>query len=491
MEGTPDREKFESFWKEHCERFLREYPPSEAYPPPCKNPYFPWHLLERNVHRSREDWVNTRNDIFGLVKTPELALVSEWFKYPKSLMDKAPYRTNGLVMWDRCILVPRYSDVVIAAGQACGVYSNTDWIGILNCLNDVTTSKRPSGDFVFDVMNMEHSWDIMETAHILTHKMQDVGYYSSTSNVLAAFVLKICLALKYNLVIDMDPHKAKDDTRDSLDLIGCRMNMSPRLRQPVLDIPATGPKSLMVDRDTMVISGSVQFEPQPNPNNVAAGKWLEVNRWSCLPTIVCFAGWQTSDFISHSQLVQFKRNTNLYWEVQVQSLEPPSMFFGLLPKARPDNVRYWHIQDYWKSRKYNADRGVYPTLPCRSCMKVNPRIEGCPQRPPGEPCKSHEWAKYTEGMEAIFQTCHKATVYQEGRKVGHTRVKRERKAAKVNYAALKKLRDKLAKLEEKIVKKRFDGYITESRELRLEAVKIRDQITSLEEGKETECESTA
>ena len=458
---------FQSFWKSKIDRFW-EGKTTEASG--GSNSHFPWALKELRP----KNYVNR-------CKSAALYLGVGRYLGP---FDKSP--GTGLAIWDRVLTVCRKDSVVLTAGSASSKYTNTDWASIQSCMNNVGVKDgkliRPSGDYVWDITSMKKSWDIIRAAHILTHKyLGKVDDYSASASMLDLFIFKICLAMRYDLVIDTEPKNAKDeDTLDSLDKRGIRLLVTPNFRKPKLDFPCTGPQALVPDRDTMVVVGSVHTEPQPNPGNVDKGKWMESNRWSCLPTIASFVGWQTVDEISSAPLVQYKKHGNLYFEIPVVGLEPPSVFPYLFPEAdKGDGKRYFKVNDWLKSKKFQIDLKNSLTLPCKSCMRVARGIEGCPVRPTVDPDDSKPWKEYKAGMDAIYDVCKKATVYYEGKLKGHKAVKKERRESEANAAKMAAMERRIQKLKQQALRHHTNGFISKSVSLRIEAKQLEDVLAGM------------
>lgn len=455
----------DGFWKDRNDRFWAENPMGNGTGP---NAFYPWSAPQSKtgLNRSSTVW-----------KSASAWLSDEANRGTRyGYLSSSPVR-KGLAVWDRTMFVPRPSTSVLPAGSASSGASNTDWPEILDNLNDVTPGlggKRPSGRFVWDLMNMPRAWELANLAHVLVHKVmsskRERFSYSQTANALAGFMFKVCMAVRYDLVMDMDPHMTSSGKNlDSLEKRGVRINMARQFRNPRMDIPCLGANAPRMDRDVCYVCGSAYVEPQPNPRTVDEGGWLEVNRWSCLPTVFCFAGWQTVDFVSHSQFVKYRNGGDIFWETPVGSLEPPSMFTEVLADSSSDTgdgVRYFRVMDYLDTMAYQASKACCPPLPCRNCMKVNTRVDNCPVRPAGEPEAKRTWLEYEEGMERIYSTCRKAAQFFEGRLEGHRKAKVSRRKRSSISSKVEKLEEQARRLGERAMKKMTSGFLSEARELR-------------------------
>ena len=473
-----------SFWEDKARVFWAD----NRIAPGSSNEFYPWSKASSGMVPGTKVW----------------RLSSTWWMDEANRMkltspcDPSPCR-EGLAIWDRAMLAPRRSTSVVPAGQATGPMVNVEWSDTLMALNDVTPGlegKRPRGRYVWDLLEPGlvgpgvpgGAWDLIELAHMLTHRTNAYDKtrfkYSQTSTALAWNLFKIMFALKYDLIMDMNPEKSKEKTLDSLDKRGIRITMSRNFRNPYLDIPCTGDRTLRKDKDTAVIVASSYIEPQPNQKNVDEGKWMELNRWSCLPTVVCFAGWQSVDFVTHAQLVKFRMGKDLFWEIPVHSLENPGDIRHVLGwgmgepgQDEGDGKRFFKVMDYLKSDSFAKSRKCSKTLPCRNCMKVNPRIDGCPSKPrEKDPQVNEDWLKYEEGMERILDTCEKATKYFEGHIHGHSVVKKERKKRNSTSNRISLLKSRMERLESKAKVKMAKGFVSEARHLRKISDKLKSEI---------------
>ena len=448
----------QEFWEERSRRFWAENPMSGALE---KNAFYPWNLSSKGMTWGSKLWKSSA----GFWAAPEHQAM---FLHP---WEPSPCRT-GLAVWDRSILVPRSSGSVLPAGQAVGHVINFDWHQTLMDLNDVTPGlkgKRPDGQHVWDLLKFPDSWELVNLAHSLAHKLVHVERqrfrYCQTSQILAGCLFKIMLAIKYDLVMDMEPGKDRTGTLDSLEKRGIRIHMSRQFRNPRMDIPCIGPNSLRQDYDTCVILAAMHFEPQPNQRIMDESRWLEVNRWSCLPTIACFSGWQTVDVITHSQLVRYRNGKDLFWELPVHAMESSGKFHLLLnEKDEGDNRRFFKVWDYLDSPEWKKDKACSRTLPCRSCMQVNSRIENSPVKPVGEMDeKNKDWLKYEEGMETIYSTCEKAIQFYEGHIDSHTAAKKERRSRNSLSAKVDRLTERAKTISVRAKRKRAEGFLSEAK----------------------------
>ena len=463
---------FNTFWKAKSDRFFQGNSLETSLE---RNVHFPWCIRELRVKN-----YNSR------CQSAVASLESGKYLGPFAA---SPCGT-GLAVWDRCLTFPRKNDSVIPAYTSTSAYINTDWHSILAGMNNVSVKDgkvvRPHGDFVWDVTGMKNSWDIITFAHILTHKYTGkLTEYGVTHNILAGFLFKICLALRYDLVIDTEPKNAKsrEGTLDSFEKRGIRLSICGKFRNPRLIFPCTGPQALIPDRDTMVLVGSVNLEPPPLHDNVVRGRWMEANRWSCLPTITSFVGWQTVDEISLAQLVQYQKNGNLNFEIPVTGLEPPSMFYGCIPESdEGDGKRYFKVLDYLKSDKFKIDKKNAVTLPCKSCLKLLPGVEGYPMKPKGDPSDSKEWKEYFNTLDAVYASCKGATVYYEGRRAGHVTVKKERRQAEANANKMAAIERRIESLKQRAEKLHMNGFLSKSTDLRIQAKQLEDKLRGMQDG---------
>jgi hypothetical protein len=223
------------------------------------------------------------------------------------------------------------------------------------------------------------------------------------------------------------------------DRLGIRFAVSTNMRKPWLVMDAVGPDGLVPYQDSWAILAGVHLEPQPwsaregNPND-SDESWLEMNRWSCMPTIVTLCGWLFSDELMKLPLVnryRSARQEDVCITAPASALDGPSTIDEYMLSV-PDRFRECSEDDgLWTVDRFISDRlriveSFVPPFPCRDCLRLNMASEGAPTKPmQPRPEKSRkgtrktdaelEWEAYDAKIDKIVRVVEKACDFHDRR----------------------------------------------------------------------------
>ena len=320
--------------------------------------------------------------------------------------------------------------------------------------------RRPESPAIVDLVAERWGWRLLEAAHALAHRAavqrrfrpQGYGLYGGLT---VDWVARLAVALKYGLPVDVSgeppPRTAAEaaESNDAMYRYGISLCDSNAFHAPFVRVPCLGRGAPVPDRDVCFLAVGVYIEPHPRGFTDGTGRWLEVNRWSCSPTMVSIAGWELADVVMRQQPNALVDG----WSVPEFVVAAPSLMpYDALPayieaakaargEAVADNVRHWLVMDWLGSQAMRDMVAESPPLPCRDCLRINMRAEGAPGKPRCSPPKEKPDAKSRhltreerEGMEwdgridQVFGMIEKAVVYYESRLWGATEARRRRRA---------------------------------------------------------------
>lgn len=370
--------------------------------------------------------------------------------------------------------------------------------------------RRPQSPAITDLMLERWGWRLLEAAHALAHraevqarfKPQGYGLYGSLT---INWVARLATAIKYGLPIDVSGEPAPATpveaaaSNDGLYRYGISLCDSNSFHAPFIRVPCIGRNAPVPDRDICFLAVGVYIEPHPKGFTDGTNKWMEVNRWSCSPTMVSFAGWELADVVLRQQPNVLVSG----WSVPEFVIAAPALMpYDTLPdyieaakrargEAVADNVRYWNALDWLGSQNMRDLVTSSPPLPCRDCLRLNMHAEGAPGKPQCSPPKEkpdkksnhltreeREWLDWDSRIDQVFGMVEKAVMYYEARLVGSTEAKRRRRARKhatnVRNAKLSKL-ERLTKKANAAIR---NGRPSIAIELMAEAEKLRNEVRS-------------
>lgn len=399
----------------------------------------------------------------------EAALASLEYVDPNPFAPSASGVAGGLRLWDAVAAPTPWTEFRTMSSQRVPSFrkTNTTWLEQtvpsfyrVGMPQDGVVARRPQSPAIVDLIAERWGWRLLEAAHALAHraevqrkfKPQGYGLYGSlTVNMVA----KLAAAIKYGLPIDVSgepaPGTALEASRshDGFYRYGISLCDSNCFHAPFVRVPCIGRNAPVPDRDLCFLAVGVYIEPHPRGFTEGTGKWLEVNRWSCSPTMVSFAGWELADVVMRQQ-----PNTLVSgWSVPEFVVAAPSLmpydtlqeYIDAAKEARgeavADNDRYWNVLDWLGSQNMRGMVAMSPPLPCRDCLRLNMRAEGAPGKPQCSPPKEkpdrsskhltreeREWLDWDDRIDQVFGMIEKAVMYYEARLWGSTEAKRRRRA---------------------------------------------------------------
>lgn len=360
--------------------------------------------------------------------------------------------------------------------------------------------RRPSGEWILDVVSDPRGWWILELAHMLAHRAEDASelarkpvpyVYGQNATLFQAMLFKVFMCRKFGIPLDVDP--GAQDGADPFDRYGIHISVSPSLRSPLLRVPADG-KGCLRPGEVCVVCGSIHIEPTPHAMATGSDRWLAMNRWSCHPTIASFVGWELVDVVTHAPLLSSGWSKPEY-VLPPMALQGAPSFVHLLEcayahhgKVEPDGKRLWLVDDYLASDAFLRDLASSPPLPCKRCLKLNMESDGSPSRPRSErPDKAvsegsvstqaqREWLDWDNAMNKVYGIVEKATKYMEIRELGAGKAVRFRKTRKSAYSKKVNSLRRISYLEGRARKLRLDGFIAKAEEIENKITEIRDGL---------------
>lgn len=399
---------------------------------------------------------------------------------------------GGLKVWDS-VYLPMPKSVSLAPRRPRDMPSlrsiNTEWEKTKEALGmvgrpDGVHYLRPKGRYILDMMNDDIR--MLQGAHILAHRYQmtdrpDEYTFGQLSDTFLNCLVKLFTARLYGLKVNVRPGSG---AVDSFSMYGIDVAVSTDLRSPVMVEPI-GSAGMVRNETVDVVLGSVGIEAHPvQASKDGPAAWKEVNKWSCLPTLVALAGWECVDYITHAERTEVRGELNC--AVPCGDLQPMSGFDWLLERARaargePRPSEHVMTVDEWlKSEDFAKGLSETPVLPCPYCIRLNDRAEGVVRRPKSRKPRmklkdaeaSHipevkEWADYAKFMNRCVEI---------GR-VAVTHALKSVTSVKKRNAAFKRKMDRmrrLAALAEKRNRKLMSGFISEAESILNDINKIKE-----------------
>ena len=395
-------------------------------------------------------------------------------------------RPEGMGVWDSLISIPRDPSLTstdtfrnVGARRNC----NTVWI------NEIETairhagpvqgqSQRPQHLWIFDLRDDPSAWLVIEAAHTLTHQRLDSAeharldpirefnpYPGEFHRALAEIMLGMKLGIPINVSVGKPSRRKCAHMPYGLDV-----SVTPYWHTPLLRFPWQGDTSPVFDQTLALVDVGVFLQPIPSRSEIHSRQPAQGGHWSCLPTMLVVAGWESVDVLARQQLVVLRYESGSSSRSTVMhpaDLMPPNTLpqyvelGGQHGYALPDSGEWRHVWNWMQSPEYAHAYRQTPPLPCPFCMSFNPRTEGNPPRPAKRPFKfkrprtnrahqyrdaiAAQWDDYASEVKAIRNVIDKATVvYETELRGGNVKIarciRRERKAA--HKSKLKALKDK-------------------------------------------------
>lgn len=396
----------------------------------------------------------------------------------------APGLAGGTRLWETAAAPTPWTGFRTLSAQRTPAFRKTNetWVSEtvpafyrVGTVADGEKVRRPASTAIVDLMSESWGWRLLEAAHALAHraevqqrfKPQGYGLYG---NLTINWVARLAAALRFNLPVDVSGEpppataKAAAESNDGFWRYGISICDSNCFHAPFLRIPCLGQKAPVPDRDLCFLACGVYVEPHPKGFTDGTGKWMEVNRWSCSPTMVSFAGWELADVVFRQQPNALVSGwSQPEFVIAAPALMPYDRLFDYIEAgirsrgtALADNDRFWMVLPWLQSRACDDLIASSPPLPCRDCLRLNMRAEGAPGKPMCSPPKEkpdpknkyltreeREWLEWDSRIDSVFDIIEKATVYDEARLHGATEAKRRRRArrraARVRTETLKRI----------------------------------------------------
>lgn len=428
----------------------------------------------------------------------------------------APGKAGGLAVWETAAAPSPWEEFrQMAAGKVPGFRkTNTSWLNEtmqafyrIGTTIDGETVRRPKTPAVVDLMSEPWGWKLLEAAHALAHRTevqrifrpQGMGLYGSLT---VNWVAKLCAAVKYGLPVDVSgnlPPSNIDEalrSNDGFYRYGISLCDSNSFHAPFIRVPCIGKRAPMPDRDVAFLAVGVYIEPHPKGFSEGTGKWLEVNRWSCSPTMVSIAGWELVDVVMRQQPSVGYPGAKPEFVVAAPAMMPYESLLEYVEAAKEsrgeavaDGDRHWHVLDWLDSKNCRDLVSTSPTLPCADCLRLNMRAEGVPGRPMSKPPKEKidpkakfltkeqkEWLEWDRRLDQVFDMIEKAIVYYESRLYGHTEALRKRRDRKHSANIRQTVIKRIGALTKKAQQALKGGKPAKGACLMGEAVKLQAQL---------------
>lgn len=392
---------------------------------------------------------------------------------------------------------------------------NSDWDQILNGLNHVGRPSgegefmRPVGTWVYDLTKEKNGYALMEAAHVLAHAralverkpIQDMRYRGFLETL-----AELVIAKRYKMTVKIPETSEiiagkKGPYFSDFDNYGIRPVISTNMRKPWL-LAGMQNGCLTLFKDSVIVLVGIHLEPQPwsaregNPNTDDKS-WLEMNRWSCMPSIVSISGWIGIDELSKAPVVSRTGGQDVStgsFAMPVTALDGPSSLDALLFKPGiPEDLDHgiMFVETFLESDELRKLKNVVAPFPCRECMRLNMSAEGAPSRPvhkrPDPDDKRpnaeavKEWAEYDAKIEKIFDIVKKASDFhfcrfnEGGRKI----LRERRRNAKFVSDTLGKLKSYESRAKSLATK----GFTDKASAIRKKSSDAMHRIFNLLEGK--------
>lgn len=402
-------------------------------------------------------------------------------------------RENGLKIWDSVyITIPKSVSSIIKRPKDLSVLrsTNKEWENTKEALGmvgrpDGVHYLRPKGKYILDMMNDDIR--MLQGAHIIAHRTPvslaiDDYTFGQTSDIFLRSLIKLFIARKFGLLINVHPEK---DNVDSFSLYGIEVFGSTDLRSPSL-IAASGRTSrLKPDETVIMVLGSVGIEAHPR-QIAKGGMWREINKWSCIPTLVSLAGWECVDYVTHTERTELAGE--LCYAAPCSDLRPMCEFEEMVELAKsvkgmPEKTENVTTVDEWLgSCDFELGLSVTPQLPCPHCIRINEKAEGVVKRPKTRKPKCSfkeaqessyndikEWADYVTFMQNCISIGRDATTYALK---SVTSVKKRNTAFNKRSAIMKRI----SSLKTRYAKKMSNGFISDAESIDAEIEKLKKEL---------------
>ena len=410
-----------------------------------------------------------------------------------NLYDKSDFTVDRLKIWDSVFLpVPKSVSLESRFPKDIGCMRsiNGQWESIKETLNmvgrpDGVHFVRPKGEFITDMMNDDIR--LLQGAHILTHRQQqfpasDDYTFGDLANVFLGFLLKLVIARKYGLTVNVHPENL-DGGRDTFMTAGIVPAVSRDLRSPVMRVYND---EIHMFEDVLYILGAFGIEPPPKQAREGT-EWKELNKWSCLPTLVAISGWEAVDYVTHAERTETWKG--FAYTVPCGDLQDPdslgsaiSMAIEYANKVNPGHRKFPTVDEWFDSDDFRNGLSETPQLPCPRCMAVSRDAEGVVEEPFGRKPRERfntikdtgvpalrQWVEYVTFMRNCIEIGRKATAFASG---SVSSMEKRNRA----FAKRMKLAKKWASLQRRYYSKGAKGFLSEAEEINRKMKKIEEEL---------------
>lgn len=343
---------------------------------------------------------------------------------------------GGLAVWDFALFlrdnragvgrVLPFDEVPCTAGGNFSYEQATaPALGRIGPLGEQGQLVRPKAPWIFDLMAQADGWQLLEAAHVLTHfdgdhrvvrdpPMKHVRF--SLAKYFHRSLSELAVSLVLGLPLDVRDRRLSD-AGDSRLPFGLNTAPSTNILDPVLGVPFEGPGSLVIDRTTGTVCCGLHIAPPPHEFWKAEHPAHELDRWSCLPTLVTLVGWETPDILTHSSLATYRssRSRPLFFARHAHDLMPVEYLVQYINLSRglrglPEDLPgFQHVRDWMKTPEYRQALKRTPPFPCAHCMALNSGSPATPRRPRNLPTEFNrpqadaDWRKYLAAVDQITE----------------------------------------------------------------------------------------
>ncbi|MBL7077519.1 MAG: hypothetical protein ISS31_08600 [Kiritimatiellae bacterium] len=407
-------------------------------------------------------------------------------------------RSRGMQVWDSLRCIPRNPAIEsvstfrnIVARRNC----NTTWLNeigpaIRHAGPILGQPQRPTHPWIIDLSADPFGWFWLEAAHVLTHQrldsaeharldpLKDVNPYPT---MFYRAVAEIALGVQLGIPIDVSqgvtPRRKWSHLPYGLDVC-----TTPYWHVPLLRFPWQGVDAPIFDGTLAIVDVGVYIHPIPSASAIATKQPEDNCHWSCAPTMVVVAGWESVDVVARQQVVIYPRESGAshrFTALHPSDLMPVDTLPAYLELGKqhafalPNGGDWQHARNWMQSPEYTSLYQRTPPLPCPLCMAFNPLTQNNPRKPGKQPfgtarsAKARrynsvlktQWQQYASEVRCIRKVIEKGTEVHEAELHGGDlkaarRIRRERKAA--HKAVLQKLKDKQT-LDSAIHKELYSG----------------------------------
>lgn len=364
---------------------------------------------------------------------------------------------------------------------------NEDWDKILAGLNHVGRPSgdgelmRPVGKWVTDLTKMNNGFSFVEAAHALAHARST---FLRNSAYLKSGFLDCLAEMEFSSRYGLTFHcPTKDEIMtgrrstglSDIERLGIRVMTSTNMRKPWL-LTRIGCDGVKPYQDAIVVLYGVHIEPQPwstrtdNPNDDDES-WLEMNRWSCMPSILSICGWAGVDEVCKAPLAGYSEQVapdKARFALPAAAMDGPSSLDAYMSSLNSEgaNEGSWKTEAFLGSGWLCKLTDVTPPFPCLDCLRINHSADGAPEKPSAtrpenlsreRPEVRKSWEEYDKSMNKLVSVLKTACEFHYRRFVYEKDGKRRLKTRARNAKKLSAFVDSAVKREKKAKELRARG----------------------------------